>query len=251
MRQHHRCLLPAVAFAAALATGCSTPNAKLTQIQQDKEQLLVAIREQRDKNQQLQSQVVSLESRLGEAERELARAGGGTRISTKPNQPLPPAQSQPLPWRAPAGKAGDSAAPLRSDHKTIGPALRSAGGSLATLAERDSRVQLDARNGRARLDSPLTFDEHQGTLTAESKRQLDQVAKLLRSEEARELQITIDGAGGTERAQAVADYLDRHGIAHERLQVTGGSGVSPAAMRTNPAGGVQIYLSEADQPLRR
>jgi septal ring factor EnvC (AmiA/AmiB activator) len=104
MRQTYCLCGPALGLYAALVLGCSSPSSKVTQIQQDKEQLLVAIRDQRDKNHQLQSQVVSLESRLDEAEKELARAGGGTRISARPSQPqpaskrsLPPARSDALP----------------------------------------------------------------------------------------------------------------------------------------------------------
>jgi outer membrane protein OmpA-like peptidoglycan-associated protein len=261
MRQLNRFLFRglAVCLCAMSIAACSSPNSQLTLIQQDKEQLLAAIREQRDANRSLRGQVVSLESRLDEAEKELARSGGGTRISSKPGSPLPatrsdappPTRSEPLPWRAPPAKSGSSNAPATGDRKLSGPSLDSARGSLAALAERDSRVQLDGRAGRAVLKSPLAFDEKHGTLTAESKRQLDQVAKLLRSEDARDLQITIAGPGNADRAQAVADYLDRHGIAQERLSVNTGSGVSPAAMRGNAAGDVQIYLSETEQAKRR
>ena len=249
-----------IAFGVVLVAGCSSPNSQLTRIQQDKDQLLVAIREQRDANRSLRGQVVSLESRLDEAEKELARSGGGTRISSKPRSPppaairtesVPPTRSEPLPWRSPANKSGNGNSPVGGDRKLSGPSLDSARGSLAALAERDSRVQLDGRAGSAVLKTPLAFDEKHGTLTAESKRQLDQVARLLRSEGARDLQITIAGPASADRAQAVADYLDRHGIAQERLVVNAGSGVSPAALRGRPAGDVQIYLSETEQPTRR
>ena len=83
---------------ALLATiaGCSAPNAQLTSCQADKEQLLVTIREQRESNRAMQAQVASLEGRLDEAEKELARRSPtGTRISTRP------VEVQPLPWRSP------------------------------------------------------------------------------------------------------------------------------------------------------
>jgi outer membrane protein OmpA-like peptidoglycan-associated protein len=48
------------------------------------------------------------------------------------------------------------------------------------------------------------------------------------------------------RAQAVADYLDRHGIAEERLAVSG-TGVHNAAPSSLAAkGGVEIHLLEPD-----
>jgi outer membrane protein OmpA-like peptidoglycan-associated protein len=250
----------ALCLGALLTLGCSSPNSQLTRIQQDKEQLLVTIREQRDLNRTLRDQVTSLESRLDQSEKQLARIGGGTRLSSKPSSPLPPAirtesvpppRTEPLTWRAPSSKSGGSNSPASGDPKLSGPSISSASGSLAALAQRDSRVQFDSRAGQARLEAPLAFDEKRGTLTAESKRQLDHVAKLLRTDEARDLKITVAGQGSTASAQAVADYLDRHGIAQERLSVSSGPGTSPAAARGDLSAGVQIYLTEADQPLRR
>jgi outer membrane protein OmpA-like peptidoglycan-associated protein len=245
------------ALCCCCALGCSSPNGKLTQIQQDKEQLLVAIREQRDKNRQLQNQVVSLESRLDEAEKELARGGSGTRMSARPKQPpsassksLPPARNESLPWRPPAGKTGESAPPAGRG-KLSGPALNPASGALRALAEREGRVHLDTRAGVARIDASLAFDEKTQSLTAESKRELDQVSKLLRTEEGRNLQITVSAAGDPDRAQAVADYLDRHGVPQERLTVASSEMGAPNAARGNPRGGVEILLSEADRPVRR
>src|SRR5436305_1313768 len=90
----------------ALFTGCIAPSSKLGQCQQDKEQLLATIRQQRDSTRTLNEQVASLESRLDQAEKELARAGGGTRLSSRPADmpPSPPVKSDSLPWRSPGGK---------------------------------------------------------------------------------------------------------------------------------------------------
>ena len=53
------------------------------------------------------------------------------------------------------------------------------------------------------------------------------------------------------RAQAVADYLDRHGIAEERLAVTGtGSRLAAERGASQPSvSGVQIVVAERDAPL--
>src|SRR5437773_11132858 len=100
-----------------LATGCSTSGSRLATCQQEKEQLLTTIRGQRDSNRELTDQLASLESRLDQAEKELARSGSGTRLSSRPSE-TPPAepkaatsgrglaysptvQSDSLPWRAP------------------------------------------------------------------------------------------------------------------------------------------------------
>jgi hypothetical protein len=111
------------------------------------------------------------------------------------------------------------------------------------------------------LELPLVFHEQSATLTAEDKRHLDEVAQLLKSKEARELRLVVSDLGGRtsgpQRAKAVVDYLDRHGIARERLEVGSGQGrggagggglvqldvVGPGA----PVAGVQA----ADQAQRR
>src|SRR4051794_9513613 len=98
------------------ALGC-TSSSRLATCQAEKEQLLTTIRGQRDSNRALNDQVASLESRLDQAEKELARAGTGTRLSIKPSD-IPPdvkaatsgrgleqpqtARSDSLPWRSPA-----------------------------------------------------------------------------------------------------------------------------------------------------
>jgi septal ring factor EnvC (AmiA/AmiB activator) len=88
---------PAPLLLAALLAGCaaSGPNEQLLSCQQDKEQLLATIREQRDANRQMHEQVASLEARLDQAEKQLAQGASGTRISTRP------VDVAPLPWRSP------------------------------------------------------------------------------------------------------------------------------------------------------
>ena len=75
----------AAAAIGAAALGCSGPNAQLSQCQSEKDQLLATIRDQRDANRQMHDRLASLESRLDESEKELARAGRpGTRTATRP-----------------------------------------------------------------------------------------------------------------------------------------------------------------------
>jgi outer membrane protein OmpA-like peptidoglycan-associated protein len=95
---------------------------------------------------------------------------------------------------------------------------------LAGLARLDERVKLDRAAGVARIEMPLAFQGPSATLTAEDKRRLDDVARLLKSKDAKELGVVVSGGtgtrgGGEERARAVVDYLDRHGIARERLEM--------------------------------
>jgi outer membrane protein OmpA-like peptidoglycan-associated protein len=153
-----------------------------------------------------------------------------------------------LPWRSPEGK-GKTNAPTGG--KTSGSVPRSSSGAIAALAARDSRIEYDSRQGEARLAAPLSFDEQTGGLTAASKRELDQLSKLLRADDAKDLHITVSAAGGEQQAQAVADYLDRHGIPQDRLSVAPAPAIAAAAARQNAPGQVRITLSESSQPLRR
>lgn len=88
---------PAPLLLVVLLAGCaaSGPNEQLLSCQQDKEQLLATIRQQRDANRQMHEQVASLESRLDQAEKQLAQGASGTRVSTRP------VEVAPLPWRSP------------------------------------------------------------------------------------------------------------------------------------------------------
>lgn len=238
----------------AAAAGCSTPNSQLTACQQDKEQLLTAIREQRETGRSLKEQVASLETRLNQAETELARGPSGTRISSRPTEPSQSAKAvkgESLPWRSPPGKSespppkSSSPVPGGQSGKTSSSKFKSV--SLATLASHDERLHYDRSVGTARLDTPIEFAEGGATLTAQGKRQLDDVARLLKTDEARDFRVMVTGQTETARAQAVADYLDRHGIAGERLGVSGTN--SPALSSKSQdkrlaASDVQIFLLE-------
>jgi outer membrane protein OmpA-like peptidoglycan-associated protein len=285
---NRRFLLHSGAIGLALLCGCAGPNAQLTSCQQDKEQLLTTIREQRDTTRALHEQVASLETRLDQAEKELARGGGATRLSSRPGERAPAKKSsptsEPLPWRSPAEKKEDaqSGPEIRRTTNTRAgetPAAR-AKGSLLALARSNRSVRYDARSSTAQIDLPLAFEGATAALTAADKRQLDELARLLKSDEARDLRVMVAGFAsgtpgrsdsrdgnpsgvdgeprfasarqlGTARAQAVADYLDRHGIAQERLGVSGvGSRVAQAnTSGKSAASGVQVYLLDGDAPV--
>jgi outer membrane protein OmpA-like peptidoglycan-associated protein len=254
---------------AAFFPGCSFTNSRLTTCQAEKEQLLTAMRTQRDTNRTLQTQVASLESRLDQAEKELARSSTGTRLSSLPSPTVPTRTPDPLPastpmsktdglpWRSPRADASRTESSTAQDN--------SASSSLLALARRDRRVQYSAEGRTARVNLPVSFEEKSATLTADDKRQLDDLARLLKTHDTRDVRVMVAGFGtgrladnaasggddrftaarqlGVARAQAVADYLDRHGIAQERLAVTAAS-----ARTSNNTSGVQIYLFDADAP---
>src|SRR5438067_389272 len=125
--------------------GCTLRHSQLTSCQADKEQLLTTIRTQRDTSRALQTQVASLESRLDQAEKELARSSTGTRLSSVPSgagdpprsipnstPTQPPIRSDGLPWRSPGGKV-EQDPPPRDNRR--GEINRGAGGTtLLALA---------------------------------------------------------------------------------------------------------------------
>ena len=95
--------------------GCTLRNSQLTTCQAEKEQLLTTIRTQRDTSRTLQTQVASLESRLDQAEKELARTSTGTRLSSVPSsasdtpRTVPSAPSTPSTIRRNSDIAGEIA----------------------------------------------------------------------------------------------------------------------------------------------
>src|SRR5262245_59945481 len=104
-----------VVLGTALALGCSSANSRLTTCQAEKEQLLTTIRTQRDTTRSLNEQVASLETRLDQAEKQLAGGSSATRFSSLPSRPNPPTDKAPsyrsppvktdsLPWRSPGAK---------------------------------------------------------------------------------------------------------------------------------------------------
>jgi outer membrane protein OmpA-like peptidoglycan-associated protein len=286
MRNSNR-LFPLALAGLLAAPGCSTPNKQLTSCQGEKEQLLTTIKSQRDETRTLHEQVASLESRLDQSEKLLAHGGSNTRISSRPSPSTSPAspavKADSLPWRSPAQKSESNTngqepkfsppaktTNQRSSSSTDGQRSssedRSTGtgnsrAALMALVRRDERVKYDSSAGAARVDAPLEFNSQSATLTATDKRRLDEVARLLRSEEARNLKIVVAGCEqplatkaaddesqaraispqlASARAKAVADYLDRHGIPEERLAV------SSAAGRSTTAGDVQIFLLDPE-----
>jgi outer membrane protein OmpA-like peptidoglycan-associated protein len=252
-----------IAFGLSLTAfvGCGGPNSQLTACQQDKEQLLTTIRNQRDTTRALRDQVASLETRLDQSEKQLAR-GSGTRLSSAPADSPPIVKSESLPWRSPPGKASAS----ETSTRTARSRPRAGSESLAALADDDRRLHYDAQSRAARLDLPIAFEGTTANLSAEGKKQLDEVARLLKSDAARDKRIMVAGHAGrpstttptpegqerhtlsrqvaAARAQAVADFLDRHGVAGERLAVTGVG--APLGDKAASDSGVQIYLLEPD-----
>jgi len=245
MRQQF--LIGALSIAATI--GCTSSGSKLTTCQAEKEQLLTTIRSQRETARSLTGKLASVESRLDQAEKELARSGGsGTRLSSVPartNAAVPTAvKNDSLPWRSPAEKTDSPAIPQKSNSRSGTSSSVKPRGSLVALAKRDTRVRYDSTARAAQIDTQVQFDDKSATISAAGKRQLDEVARLLRTDEARDLPIVV-AAPDAARAKAVADYLDSHGILEERLAVST-TVRSGGASSNATAGGVQLFVVDSE-----
>jgi len=266
-----------------LTAGCSGPGAQISRCQQEKDELLAAIKSERSKSQDLAERSQALEARLDQSEKQVAMLTGNG--NTRWAQNNPPSRSSTsesasgvpsrtassstlasdgeLKWKA--GKGASTAPGVKKDALVLsGPRGSSqvvsepSGSELAQLARLDRRLQYDPQSGMAKFKASVAFEGNQTALTESSRHQLNELSQFLKNGDKNNLRIMVvgkpNGAEGTKtkarelglaRAQAVADYLDRHGIASERLAVTGvgmGKAVSPdAAALESP---VEIFLVE-------
>jgi outer membrane protein OmpA-like peptidoglycan-associated protein len=125
----------------------------------------------------------------------------------------------------------------------------------------------------AQFDLEISFEPNSARLNEDGRRSLDEFARWLQSSQTSKLRVLVAGYAegrqtaqvgdgkknfansrqlGTARAQAVADYLDRHGISEERIGVTGvGSSVKSLAGKSGAgaAQSVQIFVAEPDTTL--
>ena len=254
--------------ATTLVTGCATPEARVQRIQGEKEELLATIRQQRDANRAMQTQVASLEQRLDQAETQLA--GGKPRSFTQQPNATPGsttfASDRPLP--KPNGPAEE---PLNwKPHR----GLTQPNGTLPTIAQlarQDDRVQVDAETGAGLWSEGASFEPNTSALTPEGRGQLAELAKLLQRAPASKLRVLVATSAertgsrtqaassksgrqlAASRAQSVADYLDRHGIAEDRLAIAS-TGVRKSVRDehgrpSTTADDVRIYLVDPDQPV--
>lgn len=266
-----------------LAAGCSGPGAQISRCQKEKDELLAAIKSERDKSYDLAERSKALEARLDQSEKQVAMltGNGNTRwAQNTPSRSTPPVTGSSVPsrlagssqdlasdgelkWKT--GRSGSASPGVKKDSLVLSGPRGSAqvvsepsGSELAQLARLDRRLQYDPQSGMAKFKASVAFEGNQTALTESSRQQLNELSQFLKNGDKNNLRIMVvgkpNGAEGTKtkarelglaRAQAVADYLDRHGIASDRLAVTGvgmGKAVSPdAAALESP---VEIFLVE-------
>lgn len=196
--------------------------------------------------------------------------------NTSPTQPSSPERARQThqlqqPGRVrPAATTSDEAPSPRPSNAAPTPATGSSSRTLHSLLARDPRCEYDRQVGAYRLRLPLSFRDS-ATLTAESKQRLDELARWLNRPELRDVRVLVAGyvegrpsadenqgrpttarERSLARAGAVADYLDRHGIAHERLGVSAVGSRGPIGQQgstQNASEGVQIFLVEPEAPV--
>ncbi|WP_254509576.1 OmpA family protein [Anatilimnocola floriformis] len=248
--------------------GCASPNAQVRRVEDEKEQLKATIRMQRDQNRTLQTQVAGLETRLDEAETQLA--GGKRRTLTQDSasgtvtsplagntraRPKPQPAEESLSWRPHRGATSAN---------TVLPAV-------AQLARQDERIAVDPETGAGVWSPGVTFEPNKAALTPQGRQQLQELARVLQKQPANKFRVLVatsaertgsrsrDAAAtsgrklAASRAQSVADYLDGHGIAEDRLAIAS-TGVRKNTREQHglPADGVEdvrIYLVDPEQPV--
>ncbi|MGI8977922.1 MAG: OmpA family protein [Pirellulaceae bacterium] len=230
-------VLLAIFAALSLALGCAGPNAQVSQIQSEKQELISTLKAQKEEKEALQQRAASLESRLDQSEKEIVRLTGrksnwdeGTRSASTKNLPLPlgegrgeglPAPNkdekepaaEKLPWRSPAGIRSSSVPkPSTTPPKepaTTGNTTRvstKVTPSLRSLAQRDSRLQYDAATDTARYQLDISFEDNAAGLTAEGRKRLDDLASWLKAEQTKELRVLVSGSStGMKKPKAGED----------------------------------------------
>ena len=275
-----------VLLALSIASGCAGPSAQVSQIQSEKQELLATVKNQKEEQEALRQKAASLEQRLDQSEKEIARLTGrkstwdegtqtaSTKSSTAPKKEVGQAQpaSEKLPWRAPA------AVPTKSKPTTTPPQEPTKSGStkistqvtssLRSLAQRDSRLQYDPATDTAHYQADISFEASGASLTAQGRKRLDDLASWLKAEQTKELRILVSGsAAGTQkpkdrelaagRASAVVDYLGRHGINADRLAIVdpqkplGETSGSPVQIRLADSSAAILGLVPKQPALRR
>jgi outer membrane protein OmpA-like peptidoglycan-associated protein len=180
-----------------LTSGC-LHSSQLAKLQNEKSQLTAIIAQEKELNAKLESQLVAVNQRAADAERELAILHDGPQASGTSSL-------------ASYGKAGRLA-------------------SLEPWARSHAELKYDAARRVARLPVEITFTSDD-RLQFNARRELDKAADLLLSPEARSLaaRVSVSDAEISEtrlltRANAVLDYLKQRGVGHDRLEIANRSG---------------------------
>ena len=284
--------LASLTLVCVFSLGCAGgPSAQVTSCQAEKKELLAAIEQERAASKGVKERAAALEARLDQSEKEIARLTGrrsawdsdsprsaSTRNSTDKAPATKTSSSnkspaETLPWRPHRDNAPvEEPKPKKPANAATKPKVSAqAKVGLSALAQRDSRLEYDPATNTAKFNVDVAFDAGGAALTAEGRKELDELARWLQSEQTRELRVLVAGSSssakkpqpgedgarfasarqlGAARAMSVADYLDRHGIQESRLAITGSGARISGGEEVSPGQDtVQIYVAEADSPM--
>lgn len=271
-----------LAGAAFFHSGCASQNTQVARVQAEKEKLIATIGSQQKQLQDLRTKNDELALRLDDAEKEIARGpGGGTRRfavkdtfkeTAKPAAEIAAKPSSPAATSPVSTSPSMTAEPSKVENTKLSwKPFREAGGDakFAELAKKYPWLKLDSDSESLVVNAPLFFEKDGAKLTAESKLALDELTKVLKDSQGKDLRVLVAGqaAGsgistvkdgdksyanarhlGTARALEVADYLDRHGIPSDRLGVAA-TAVDRKSAADPAAPSLTIHLLPKEVPL--
>lgn len=148
------------------------------------------------------------------------------------------------------------------------------GRRLAELSRKYPQLQLDPETGIAKLNTDILFDLGTADLKPAAEEALGQLAAALKTPEAEDLKLLVVGHTddrpvarkpardkfrnnfdlSAERAVAVCEYLDRLGLAEQRMGVAGFGAHQPVAPNITPADRrknrrVELFVLAPDVPV--
>jgi len=213
-------LIPIVVLLAPL--GCAGQNAQVNRIQGEKQELISTVEKERADKKALQQRTASLEARLDQSEKEIARLTGrksnwddsslrsASSKSSSANNPsqantkspktlsgdtkLLPAE-QPLLWKAPKEIPSSSTKPAtKPPGEKTSESSSKVTPTVRGLSQRDPRLQYDAATDTARYQMEITFEENGAGLTAQGRKRLDDLASWLKADATKELRVLVSGS---------------------------------------------------------
>lgn len=145
---------------------------------------------------------------------------------------------------------------------------------LRELCARYPALRFDPRTGICKLDTDVLFETGEASLAPESRQKLAELARLLKSAEARNFRVMVVGHTdnrqvakrdtrehypdnwylSTARALHVAEYLQHQGLREDQVGVAGYGRHEPIASNTTPANRqrnrrVEIFILSPETPI--
>ncbi|HEX4148081.1 MAG TPA: OmpA family protein [Pirellulales bacterium] len=146
--------------------------------------------------------------------------------------------------------------------------------ALWDLCRRYPALKLDPRSGICKLDADVLFESGESSLVPESRKKLEELARVLKAAESRNLRVMVVGHTdnrqiakhdtrdrypdnwylSTARALHVAEYLQHQGLREDQVGVAGYGRHEPIASNATPANRqrnrrVEIFILSPETPI--